>query len=90
MVEIVAPKRPGHLVRRVLQEGTGVPALVAVQQDAPGPELHVALANATGVGRTRAGVSHTTIKDETETDLFVEQPRISGGVTARVTAGFEI
>ncbi|NKW82870.1 ketol-acid reductoisomerase [Bacillus cereus] len=89
-VAMVAPKSPGHLVRRVFQEGNGVPALVAVHQDATGTALHVALAYAKGVGCTRAGVIETTFQEETETDLFGEQAVLCGGVTALVKAGFEI
>lgn len=88
-VAMVAPKSPGHLVRRVFQEGNGVPALVAVHQDATGTALHVALAYAKGVGCTRAGVIETTFQEETETDLFGEQAVLCGGVTALVKAGFE-
>ncbi|MEB9819754.1 ketol-acid reductoisomerase [Bacillus cereus] len=88
-VAMVAPKSPGHLVRRVYQEGNGVPALVAVHQDATGTALHVALAYAKGVGCTRAGVIETTFQEETETDLFGEQAVLCGGVTALVKAGFE-
>ncbi|NUJ06892.1 ketol-acid reductoisomerase [Bacillus paranthracis] len=89
-VAMVAPKSPGHLVRRVFQEGNGVPALVAVHQDATGTALHVALAYAKGVGCTRAGVIETTFQEETETDLFGEQAVLCGGVTALVKAGFEM
>lgn len=89
-VAMVAPKSPGHLVRRVFQEGNGVPALVAVHQDATGTALSVALAYAKGVGCTRAGVIETTFQEETETDLFGEQAVLCGGVTALVKAGFEI
>ncbi|MPU17938.1 ketol-acid reductoisomerase, partial [Acinetobacter baumannii] len=74
---------------RVFQEGNGVPALVAVHQDATGTALHVALAYAKGVGCTRAGVIETTFQEETETDLFGEQAVLCGGVTALVKAGFE-
>ncbi|MBZ3761400.1 ketol-acid reductoisomerase [Bacillus cereus] len=88
-VAMVAPKSPGHLVRRVFQEGNGVPALVAVHQDATGTALSVALAYAKGVGCTRAGVIETTFQEETETDLFGEQAVLCGGVTALVKAGFE-
>ncbi|PFD27658.1 ketol-acid reductoisomerase [Bacillus thuringiensis] len=88
-VAMVAPKSPGHLVRRVFQEGNGVPALVAVHQDATGTALSLALAYAKGVGCTRAGVIETTFQEETETDLFGEQAVLCGGVTALVKAGFE-
>jgi ketol-acid reductoisomerase len=88
-VALVAPKGPGHLVRRQFLEGSGVPALVAVHQDATGEALPVALAYAKGIGCTRAGVIQTTFKDETETDLFGEQAVLCGGVTELVRAGFE-
>ncbi|MCP3740310.1 ketol-acid reductoisomerase [Rossellomorea sp. BNER] len=88
-VAMVAPKSPGHLVRRVFQEGNGVPALVAVHQDATGSAFDVALAYAKGIGCTRAGVIETSFQEETETDLFGEQAVLCGGVTALVKAGFE-
>ncbi|MEG0970779.1 MAG: ketol-acid reductoisomerase [Acidaminococcaceae bacterium] len=88
-VFMVAPKGPGHLVRRVYTEGQGVPCLVAVQQDATGKAYDLALAYAKGIGGTRAGVLDTTFRDETETDLFGEQAVLCGGVTALITAGFE-
>ena len=88
-VFMVAPKGPGHLVRRVYQEGKGVPCLIAVHQDATGQARDLALAWAKGVGGTRAGVLETTFKEETETDLFGEQAVLCGGTTALVKAGFE-
>jgi ketol-acid reductoisomerase len=88
-VSMVAPKSPGHLVRSEYEAGRGVPALVAVQQDASGHALDDALAYAAGIGCTRAGVIETTFRDETETDLFGEQAVLCGGVTALVKAGFE-
>jgi ketol-acid reductoisomerase len=88
-VAMVAPKGPGHLVRRQFVEGHGVPCLVAVQQDASGTARDVALAYAKGIGGTRAGVIETTFKDETETDLFGEQAVLCGGVTELVRAGYE-
>ncbi len=88
-VFMVAPKGPGHLVRWMYEEGKGVPALVAVYQDASGTCLEKALAYAKGIGSTRAGVIETTFKEETETDLFGEQAVLCGGVTALIKAGFE-
>ncbi len=88
-VVMVAPKGPGHLVRRVYTEGRGVPSLVAVAQDASGKAQAYALAYAYGIGATRAGVVATTFKDETETDLFGEQAVLCGGLTALMKAGFE-
>jgi ketol-acid reductoisomerase len=88
-VALVAPKGPGHLVRRQFLEGTGVPGLVAVHQDATREALGLALAYAKGIGLTRAGVIETTFKDETETDLFGEQAVLCGGVTELVRAGYE-
>jgi ketol-acid reductoisomerase len=88
-VTLVAPKGPGHLVRRQFLEGSGVPALVGVQQNATGKALDVALAYAKGIGCTRGGVIETTFKDETETDLFGEQAVLCGGVTELVRAGYE-
>src|SRR2546427_6418063 len=88
-VSMIAPKSPGHLVRSEYQAGRGVPALVAVQQDASGHALADALAYAAGIGCTRAGVLETTFREETETDLFGEQAVLCGGVTALVKAGFE-
>jgi ketol-acid reductoisomerase len=88
-VAMVAPKGPGHLVRRQFTEGKGVPGLVAVHQDASGSAKGVALAYAKGIGCTRGGVIETTFKDETETDLFGEQSVLCGGVTELVRAGYE-
>ncbi|MFD7813909.1 ketol-acid reductoisomerase [Streptomyces sp. NPDC059785] len=86
---MVAPKGPGHLVRRQYEEGRGVPCLVAVEQDATGSALELALSYAKGIGGTRAGVIRTTFTEETETDLFGEQAVLAGGTTALVKAGFE-
>lgn len=86
---MVAPKGPGHMVRRVFTEGAGVPGLVAVQQDATGHAMNLALAYAKGIGCTRAGVMETTFRDETETDLFGEQVVLCGGLTELVRAGYE-
>src|SRR6476646_4288806 len=88
-VALVAPKGPGHLVRRQYLEGSGVPGLVAVHQDATGNALGLALAYAKGIGCTRGGVIETTFKDETETDLFGEQAVLCGGASELVQAGFE-
>jgi ketol-acid reductoisomerase len=88
-VSMVAPKAPGHRVREVFALGGGVPALVAVHQDASGEALEDALAYAKGIGCTRAGVLLTTFQEETETDLFGEQAVLCGGVTELVKAGFE-
>jgi ketol-acid reductoisomerase len=88
-VALVAPKGPGHLVRRQYLEGSGVPGLVAVQQDPSGNALNLALAYAKGIGCTRGGVIETTFKDETETDLFGEQAVLCGGVTELVRAGYD-
>jgi ketol-acid reductoisomerase len=88
-VALVAPKGPGHLVRRQFLEGSGVPGLVAVHQDSSGQALQLALAYAKGIGCTRGGVIETTFKDETETDLFGEQAVLCGGVTELVRAGYE-
>ncbi len=88
-VVMIAPKSPGHLLRRMYVQGVGVPALVAVYQDYTGNALPLALAYAKGIGSTRAGVIETTFKEETETDLFGEQAVLCGGVTALVKAGFE-
>lgn len=88
-VFMAAPKGPGHLVRRVYQEGFGVPALIAVYQDASGKAKDIALAYAKGVGGTRAGVLETTFKEETETDLFGEQAVLCGGTTELIKAGFD-
>jgi ketol-acid reductoisomerase len=88
-VSMVAPKAPGHRVREVYVQGGGVPALVAVQQDATGGALQDALAYAKGIGSTRAGVLTTTFAEETETDLFGEQVVLCGGVSALVKTAFE-
>ncbi len=88
-VTMIAPKSPGHLVRSEFQAGRGVPALVAIQQDASGHALADALAYAAGIGCTRAGVLETTFREETETDLFGEQSVLCGGVTALIKAGFD-
>jgi len=88
-VSMIAPKSPGHLVRSEFQAGRGVPALVAVHQDASRHALQDALAYASAIGSTRAGVIETTFREETETDLFGEQAVLCGGVTALVKAGFE-
>src|SRR5438552_8969708 len=88
-VLLVAPKGPGHLVRRMYLEGKGVPSLVAVHQDATGKAKQVALAWAKGIGATRAAVFETTIREETETDLFGEQAVLCGGLSELIIAGFE-
>ncbi|MCX6090953.1 MAG: ketol-acid reductoisomerase [Candidatus Atribacteria bacterium] len=88
-VIMVAPKGPGDLVRRMYQEGKGVPSLIAVYQDPSGKAKEVALAYAKGIGATRAGVLETTFQEETETDLFGEQAVLCGGLAALVKAGFE-
>ncbi|MHB1137786.1 MAG: ketol-acid reductoisomerase [Microthrixaceae bacterium] len=88
-VAMVAPKGPGHLVRRTYTEGGGVPALIAVSQDATGNAKALALSYADAIGGTRAGVLETTFEEETETDLFGEQVVLCGGLTALVQAGFE-
>ena len=88
-VVMVAPKGPGDLVRRMYQEGKGVPSLIAVYQDASGKAKDIALAYARGIGATRAGVLETTFQEETETDLFGEQAVLCGGLTALIKAGFE-
>jgi len=88
-VGMVAPKGPGHLVRRQFTEGRGVPGLIAIAQDASGHAQALTLAYAKGIGCTRGGVIETTFKDETETDLFGEQAVLCGGVTELVRAGYE-
>jgi ketol-acid reductoisomerase len=88
-VYMVAPKGPGHLVRRVFVEGGGVPALIAIHQDATGKAKALALAHARAIGATRAGVLETTFKEETETDLFGEQVVLCGGLTQLIMKGFE-
>jgi len=89
-VIMVAPKGPGHLVRRMYEKGAGVPALVAVHQDFSGKAKEKALAYAKGIGATRAGVLETTFKEETETDLFGEQVVLCGGVTKLMQTAFEV
>ncbi len=88
-VIMIAPKSPGHLVRRTFQEGAGVPGLLAVYQDVSGQAKLKALAYAKGIGCTRAGVIETTFQEETETDLFGEQAVLCGGVSELVKAGFD-
>jgi ketol-acid reductoisomerase len=88
-VTMIAPKGPGHLVRRTYEQGIGTPALVAVHQDATGKARERALAYAAGIGATRAGVLETTFKEETETDLFGEQTILCGGTSALVRSAFE-
>ncbi|MEH7179934.1 ketol-acid reductoisomerase [Neobacillus vireti] len=88
-VFLVAPKGPGHLVRRTYTEGAGVPALYAVYQDYTGQARELALAYAKGIGSARAGVLETSFQEETETDLFGEQAVLCGGTTALIKAGFE-
>ena len=88
-VYLIAPKGPGHLVRRTFTEGGGVPCLVAIHHDASGNALKNALAYAKGIGGTRSGVIETTFREETETDLFGEQAVLCGGVSALIKAGFE-
>jgi ketol-acid reductoisomerase len=88
-VGMVAPKGPGHLVRRQFADGRGVPCLMAVHQDATGTARDTVLAYASGIGGGRAGIIETTFKDECETDLFGEQSVLCGGATALVQAGFE-
>jgi ketol-acid reductoisomerase len=89
-VLLVAPKGPGHLVRRQFQDGRGIPCLIAVQQDATGQAKQLGLAYARGLGGARAGVLETTFKEETETDLFGEQAVLCGGAAALVKTGFEV
>jgi ketol-acid reductoisomerase len=86
---MIAPKGPGHLVRREFQKGAGVPSLVAIHQDASKKAKQTALAYAKGIGATRAGVIETTFKEETETDLFGEQSVLCGGVSELIKAGFD-
>jgi ketol-acid reductoisomerase len=88
-IALVAPKGPGHLVRRQYVEGSGVPGLVAIEQDATGNALSLALAYARGIGCTRGGVIETTFREETETDLFGEQAVLCGGVSELVRSGYE-
>jgi ketol-acid reductoisomerase len=89
-VVMIAPKSPGHLVRRTFLEGKGVPCLIAVHQDYTGDAKELALAWSKGIGGTRAGVIETTFKDETETDLFGEQAVLCGGSAQLIKAGFEV
>ena len=88
-VVMIAPKSPGHLLRRVYSEGRGVPSLIAIQQDASKRAHEFALAYAHGIGSTRAGVLQTTFKEETESDLFGEQAVLCGGLTSLIKKGFE-
>jgi ketol-acid reductoisomerase len=88
-VFMIAPKSPGHLVRRMYTEGAGVPALVAVHQNASGKAFELALSYAKGIGNTKAGVLETTFREETETDLFGEQVVLCGGTSRLIQAGFE-
>jgi ketol-acid reductoisomerase len=88
-VSMVAPKCPGHMLRRLYTENSGPPALLAVHQDASGKARDVALAYASAIGSGRAGVLETTFAEETETDLFGEQAVLCGGVSALIKAGFE-
>lgn len=88
-VFLVAPKSPGHMVRRMYEQGGGVPGLIAIYQDATGTAKEIALAYAKGIGCTRAGVFETSFKEETETDLFGEQAVLCGGASELVKAGFE-
>jgi ketol-acid reductoisomerase len=88
-VVMIAPKSPGHLLRRIYAEGRGVPALIAIYQDASGKAKDYALAYAGGIGSTKAGVIETTFKEETETDLFGEQAVLCGGLTSLIKKGFE-
>jgi len=88
-VAMIAPKGPGHLVRSTYVQGMGVPALIAIHQDASGHALHRALAYAKALGAGRAGIVETTFKEETETDLFGEQAVLCGGISSLVKTGFE-
>jgi len=88
-VSMIAPKCPGHILRKVYTEGSGVPSLIAIHQDASGKAKENAMAYAKGIGSTKAGVLETTFREETETDLFGEQTILCGGVAALVQAGFE-
>lgn len=88
-VFMIAPKSPGHLLRRLYKEGAGVPALLAIHQDYTGKAKELALAYAKGIGSTRAGVIETTLQEETETDLFGEQVILCGGVSALIKASFD-
>ena len=86
---MIAPKGPGHIVRRLYTEGEGCPSLICVEQDYTGKAKEIALAYASGIGAGRAGILETTFKEETETDLFGEQAVLCGGVCALMQAGFE-
>ena len=88
-VVMIAPKSPGHLLRRIYSEGRGVPSLLAIHQDASGRAREYALCYAHGIGSTRAGVLQTTFKEETESDLFGEQAVLCGGLTSLIKKGFE-
>ena len=88
-VIMVAPKGPGHILRRVFEDGYGIPALIAVKQDASGQARELALGYAAGIGSARVGIIETTFKDETETDLFGEQSVLCGGLTQLIQLGFE-
>ncbi len=88
-VMMVAPKAPGHRMRELFTEGIGVPALLAIHQDATGHAKEIGLAYAKGIGSTRSGVIETTFKNETETDLFGEQTVLCGGITSLIQAGYE-
>jgi ketol-acid reductoisomerase len=88
-VIMVAPKGPGHILRRLFEEGYGIPSLIAVAQDASGKARDIALAWAAGIGSARVGIIETTFKDETETDLFGEQSVLCGGLTQLIQLGFE-
>ncbi len=88
-VIMIAPKGPGHIVRRLYTEGEGCPSLICVEQDSTGKAKDIALAYASGIGAGRAGILETTFKDETETDLFGEQAVLCGGVCELIHAGFE-
>src|SRR5438128_1489680 len=88
-VVLIAPKAPGHMVRRLFEGGQGTPALIAVQQDASGQAKALGLSYARGIGATRAAVLETTFREETETDLFGEQTVLCGGITSLVLAGYE-
>jgi len=88
-VSMVAPKAPGHIMRRIYTEGSGVPALLAIHQDSSGKAKEMGLAYAKGIGCTRAGVLETTFREETETDLFGEQTVLCGGLSALIKAAYE-
>src|SRR5262249_39349368 len=88
-VSMIAPKGPGHILREQYVEGVGMPALVAIDQDASGRALETALAYGKGIGCARAGILETSFKEETETDLFGEQAVLCGGLAALIKAGYE-